>query len=70
MPSWLSVLRRDRAIWADFVWQVTIEIDTKLPKKENQENKKKEKDKADEGEGEGEPQRQTYEFTMPAELLQ
>ncbi|KAI9925612.1 hypothetical protein AWENTII_012729 [Aspergillus wentii] len=49
---------------------VTIEINTKLPKKEKkpEESKKPEDDKKeDAGEGQG---KQSYEFTMPATLLE
>lgn len=46
--------------------QVTIEINTNLPKKEN-----REKEDKDEGREEsGEKHRQTFEFKLPAELLQ
>lgn len=50
----------------DKKFQVTIEINTNLPKKEN----KEQKDGNDKEEASGEPQRQTLEFKLPPELLQ
>ncbi|KAJ5624070.1 hypothetical protein N7510_000379 [Penicillium lagena] len=63
-------LKNDGPVGVDYRSEdaaVTIEIDTKLPKREKKEDKK-ENGKAEEGEGEA--QRQTYEFKLPAELLE
>ncbi|KAJ5820063.1 hypothetical protein N7474_005654 [Penicillium riverlandense] len=63
-------LKNDGPVGVDYRSEdaaVTIEIDTKLPKKEKKEDQK-ENGKAEEGEGE--TQRQTYEFKLPAGLLE
>lgn len=65
-------LRRDR-VYADrgfFFSQVTIEIDTNLPKKEPKEPKKEEGSKGQDKEnGDDSETRHVFEFKLPAELL-
>lgn len=69
MPSWLF-LRRNRND-ADLFLQVTIEINTNLPKKEPTEPKAEGTDKNQKKGDEGPSQStQSFEFKIPAELLQ
>ncbi|CAL5866284.1 uncharacterized protein PFLUO_LOCUS491 [Penicillium psychrofluorescens] len=67
-------LKNDGPVGVDYRSEdaaVTIEIDTKLPKREKKEDKKEDKKENGEGEeGGGEALRHIYEFVLPPELLE